>query len=259
MLLSVRVIFLPDDATPYNLLLSLGKLYHTFLMKSLISIIGIYLFAAVIAFAQKKEERNLEAFNRLSVNGSFHVTLQKGNRESVSISAEGIDLQDIETEVSGNSLAIGTKPRTGWRSSYRVDIVVTYRELNEINSSGASRIYWQESLKADRIRLTQSGSGSMEGVVAGGTVVVDNSGSGKLTLSGSADECDFTISGSGRLLAAGLTSKEIRVAISGSGDAEIHVTESLKANVSGSGKIRYKGEPKREITNVSGSGSVRKM
>ncbi len=228
-------------------------------MKSVISVIGIYLFAAAIAFAHKKEERSLEAFHRLSVSGSFHVTLQKGNRESVSISAEGIDLQDIETKVSGNSLAIGIRPQKGWRSSYRVDIVVTYHELNEINGSGASRIYWKENFKADRICLTQSGSGSMEGVVAGGTIVVDNSGSGKLTLSGSADECDFTISGSGGLLAAGLTSERVRVAVSGSGDAEIHVTESLKANISGSGKIRYKGEPKREIINVSGSGSVRKI
>lgn len=240
-------------------MLSLGKLYHTFLMKSLISIIGIYLFAVTIVFAQKKEDRSLASFSRLSVSGSFNVTLQKGSKESVSISAEGIDLQDIETEVSGSRLAIGTRPQMGWRSNYRVDIVVTYRELNEINNSGSSRIYWKESIKADKIRLTQSGSGSIEGTVDGGTVTVDNSGSGKLTLSGSAEECDFTISGSGRLLASGLTGKDIRVTISGSGDAEVHVTESLKANVSGSGRVRYKGEPKREVTNVSGSGSVRKM
>jgi hypothetical protein len=227
-------------------------------MKSFIGFISIYWLTLAALFAQKKEDRNLEPFNRLSVSGSFTVILQKGDKELVSITAEGIDLQDIETEVHANTLSVALKPYR-WRSNHRITMVITYRELVEINSSGLSRIRWSESIQADKIRLTQSGSGIMEGVINSKSIIVDNAGSGKLVLSGSADMCDFTISGSGKLFAAELISKEAQVSLSGSGSVEIHVTESLKANVSGSGKVHYKGNPKREITNVSGSGSVRKI
>ncbi|MGV6832311.1 MAG: GIN domain-containing protein, partial [bacterium] len=46
------------------------------------------------------------------------------------------------------------------------------------------------------------------------------------------------------------------VSVAGSGDAEVVCRESLKARVAGSGDIEYKGNPAKEDTKVSGSGSI---
>jgi hypothetical protein len=46
------------------------------------------------------------------------------------------------------------------------------------------------------------------------------------------------------------------VKCAGSGDMEIVSHQSLKARVSGSGDIEYKGNPSKEDTKVSGSGSI---
>ena len=53
-----------------------------------------------------------------------------------------------------------------------------------------------------------------------------------------------------------LESATARVSVSGSGQADVVVSEELDASVSGSGAIRYSGGPSRVREEVSGSGSV---
>jgi hypothetical protein len=49
------------------------------------------------------------------------------------------------------------------------------------------------------------------------------------------------------------------IRISGSGDVEVNVKESLEANISGSGSVTYRGNPAHVNSHSSGSGKVRKM
>jgi hypothetical protein len=81
------------------------------------------------------------------------------------------------------------------------------------------------------------------------------SGSGGCTISGLADTLAVTVSGSGDFSGKSLTSRVARVKTSGSGDALVQVHESLDAESSGSGSVRYVGSP--QVTqHVSGSGTV---
>ena len=85
------------------------------------------------------------------------------------------------------------------------------------------------------------------------------SGSGKINAAGTASKVKVSISGSGKVLAADLETNTCDVRISGSGDVEINVKEALDANISGSGSVSYKGDPKRLNSHSAGSGKVRKM
>jgi hypothetical protein len=78
-------------------------------------------------------------------------------------------------------------------------------------------------------------------------------------VAGTAKKQSVNISGSSKIDAFDLKSEESEVSISGSGNVNINVTQSLEARVSGSGDIRYKGNPDIRNIHVSGSGNIKKV
>jgi hypothetical protein len=111
------------------------------------------------------------------------------------------------------------------------------------------------SLEAD---ISGSGDVDVSGAIAG-TLAFDISGSGKCEATGTAQRVEAEITGSGKVLAGDLQVAQCKVRISGSGNVEINVKESLDAKISGSGDVRYRGNPSHVNANSSGSGSVKKI
>ena len=65
------------------------------------------------------------------------------------------------------------------------------------------------------------------------------------------------ISGSGDIEALDMKTKRCDISISGSGDAEVWATDEIKASISGSRDIKYKGDAPKVHARASGSGDVR--
>jgi hypothetical protein len=109
----------------------------------------------------------------------------------------------------------------------------------------------------DLTGLAVSGSGSV-GIsrLATTSLVTKISGSGMITATGTAENQDLDISGSGRYQADQLIGKTVKVVISGSGSADVHATEALDIHLSGSGTLTYSGNPQRVTQEISGSGKV---
>ena len=82
-------------------------------------------------------------------------------------------------------------------------------------------------------------------------------GSGDLHLRGRSDEADYSIAGSGDIRAADFVARRTKVNIAGSGDAQVHATESLQTSIAGSGDVVYHGKPASVKSNVVGSGEVK--
>ena len=214
-----------------------------------------------MAQAQQGETRNVGSFDAIHVGSSFDVELSKGRNESVRLDISGIDLDEIKTEVNNGTLKIYRKNKgRNWSKNIRGKIYVTYRNLEEIRSSGSADLYCHDPLEARHFDLSVSGSGN---------VILDNlkaedlrssiSGSSDMEVAGNVGSQEVTISGSGNYDARDLDCQETRVRVSGSGNAYIVAHESLSASVSGSGNVSYKGSPEHHSTSTSGSGSVRRM
>jgi len=77
-------------------------------------------------------------------------------------------------------------------------------------------------------------------------------------LSGSTTDFDVTISGSGDIKAYDLEADNVDATVSGSADIKVTARKMLKARVSGSGDISYKGNPQKVDTKTSGSGDITK-
>ena len=119
---------------------------------------------------------------------------------------------------------------------------VTLIKVNDVDFdiSGSGKIFI-DKLKADKLNLDISGSGS-----------ITLAGTDKL------QKMKFNISGSGDIHACDLEVSDIEGDISGSGTACVWAKDALDAEISGSGRISYKGNPRKIYTNTSGSGRVKK-
>lgn len=101
------------------------------------------------------------------------------------------------------------------------------------------------NIHCNDLSLSIAGSGDMKinDAVTSGCTNVAIAGSGTVKLSGSSQEAELKISGSGDLYASGYQAKRVSATVSGSGNIECYATEFLKARTSGSGSVGYKGNP----------------
>ncbi|MCX7638811.1 MAG: DUF2807 domain-containing protein, partial [Cyclobacteriaceae bacterium] len=92
--------------------------------------------------------------------------------------------------------------------------------------------------------------------IKGDVVKAEVSGSGKLGIKGYASSLDAVVSGSGSLNAFNCPVEKAKVKVSGSGLAELNVSENLDALVAGSGSVKHKGNTKNTVKKVYGTGTV---
>ena len=184
----------------------------------------------------KTEERTVEEFDRILVEGSTDVTVRVGESKAVTVSGDDNLVSWVTVEVRDGLLTIGNRPGS---YSTRTPLVVSV------------------SVPALRALRSQGSSDITVGGVSGDTLEITLAGSGNVEASGKVARLDAKVSGSGDLRLAGLEGREVCAMLSGSGDLDVWATESLVASVSGSGDVLYRGEAK--VTQaVSGSGDVMK-
>ena len=87
------------------------------------------------------------------------------------------------------------------------------------------------------------------------TVEVDLSGAGNLVLSGNADAANMITAGAANVSATSLQTRDTSIELSGAGDIDVAVTDYLRVDVFGAGRVRYTGNPTVQ-RNVSGVGRV---
>ena len=111
------------------------------------------------------------------------------------------------------------------------------------NVAGSGDIECKQ-LKAADMDISVAGSGDLK--IENAQVTSANAsvaGSGTVKISGSADKANYSVAGSGDLYASDFKVQNISASVAGSGDIKCHAVEHLKARVSGSGTIGYKGDP----------------
>lgn len=207
----------------------------------------------------KKENREVSAFSRISLGVSGNLYLTQGDEYKVVIEGDEDELDDIETIVTGDKLKIKYDRPFGFKwKTKKVKIYVTTKEVEALSVSGSGNIMAETAISTEDVEFTVSGSGEIDiDDLEASNINASISGSGNIRLAGrnSAESLDIHISGSGKLKAPDLMLKKADISISGSGGCSVYVSDDLEVDVSGSGKVRYKGNPVVNA-NISGSGNV---
>lgn len=207
-----------------------------------------------------QQERDLANFNSIALAISADVYLTQGNGFSFIIEGDEDYLQEVKTEVRGNTLAIRTSNRVSFRwDDVKVKIYITMPEVEALSISGSGDIIAKTPITSDFLTLGVTGSGDISiPKLSLNQLKASISGSGDLGLAGKtvASSADISVTGSGDVHIKGIVFDSVDISVSGSGDAFVEVSKNLRARVSGSGSIVYSGNPIVD-TRVSGSGTIR--
>lgn len=206
-------------------------------------------------------DRSVGEYDEVAVAGWFDVDLVEGKEGELSLEGEENLLEYIITEVKNGKLSIRTekgvnlKP-SSWKDGIRITVPV--ESINAVSLSGSGDIVGQTTLNASDFKTAMSGSGDITLDLETDSMTAAMSGSGDMNLSGRTKSFEATISGSGDIKAYDLEADTVEATVSGSADIKVTATKMLKARVSGSGDISYRGNPEKVDTKTSGSGDISK-
>ncbi|MEY8019952.1 head GIN domain-containing protein [Muriicola sp. E247] len=238
-----------------------------------VGILSIFLIVANMSCAQwgKKVKGNGEVvtieritgdYDGVSVGGWFDVVLVSGKEGSVSLKGEENLLEYIITEVKDGKLVVKVEKGinlqpSSWKSG-GISVTIPVEEISSLSMSGSGDLEGKTVLKGTDFSTRMSGSGDMEIEVEVDNLEVTVSGSGDMDLSGNTDTMEVRISGSGDVQAYELDANHVSATVSGSANIRVTANQSLKARVSGSGDISYRGNPEKIDSKTSGSGDISK-
>jgi hypothetical protein len=207
------------------------------------------------------EKVEIDNYDEIVLNGQADVYYQQISQDKpfLQISVDKNILPFVDIRVVNSRLIISQKDNSNLRPS-QFKIYTNSRSISKAKISGSGSFHMEREVNAGKLEILVSGSGN----VKADSLYCENlnltiSGSGSVKTKGAANRAKFHVSGSGSIKAFDYLANDLDCSISGSGSVEVFAYESLKASVSGSGNLKYKGNPETVTNHVSGSGSIRKV
>ncbi len=206
------------------------------------------------------EERKTQDYDEISVAGFFDVELISGAEGNISVEAEENLIDYIVTEVKGDRLVIKTKNGYSLKTSMNKSILITvpFKDIDKVSLSGSGDVITKDKISSSNFSTNLSGSGDVNLDIDANSVTANVSGSGDIRLYGNASSFHCNVTGSGDIHAYELKAEDVDASVTGSGDVRVYCDGILKANIVGSGDVKYQGNPTKEISKVVGSGDVSK-
>jgi hypothetical protein len=209
-------------------------------MKRAIQLSSLSLFALLLAIGaanadpQASEPRSVPAFHAIELAGTMEIDVTIGKAQTVQVSGEADLLAKVTTVVKDGVLVVDTERNMRRRHHLRVAITVP-----------------------DLSSVALSGTGEMKiAGLANQSFAISLPGTGQLSITGSTSSLRVVVDGTGQINAKDLTAKSAKVEVNGTGSAVLRVSDSLEANVTGTGSIDVHGKPARVKKSVSGVGSI---
>lgn len=195
-------------------------------------------------------------WERLEINHASRVTLVQGSDFRLQI--DGLDWipdtsgrsagEDRDWEIDGEWLRINKFTAK--------EIRVQQPRLKEIRLKGAVSLNSDGIMRDDMLRIGISGVGNVSLDLDLEELMADLSGVGRLNLKGRCSKARIDVSGPGIVDAKTLKVRQAKIFIDGLGLCKMDVTDSLYAEISGGGSIRYRQEPGYLVNRISGLGSI---
>ena len=202
------------------------------------------------------QEKQLSAYDRIEVLGSYDVIFTDGEVGKIKIKAPDNILPLIQTEVSDGLLKIGAE-----KNRYKVkEPIIIYvpvdSRLKQVDIRGSADIYSEKNLETKTLNVGIYGSGDARLTVDVSSLALEVVGAGDIRVNGRAKDLSIDISGSGDVDTSKLTAEKAVISISGAGDVSAYVTEDVDVSITGSGDVIIKGNPKKVKQKINGSGGV---
>jgi|SRR4030095_558051 Putative auto-transporter adhesin, head GIN domain len=207
------------------------------------------------------ETRNITDFSGVSASIGGKIYYKIDPVYKVEITAQRNILDVIQATRSNGHLLLKVKDGVRIKSNEEIIVNISAPTADYLHLSGTGDLVVVGNINAVNLDMAISGTGN---ITASSVTVTDKiraeiSGSGDIGVqAGTARSEDLRISGNGKLFIDGVVAEKATTTISGSGDMQVNVSQTLDATISGSGSVYYRGHPLIS-TNISGSGKVRPL
>ncbi len=204
-------------------------------------------------------ERSVGEYDQIASAGWFDIVLVDGKEGALTIKGEENLLEYIETKVKNGKLVIKQEQGVNLQSSRQgngIVVTIPVEEISAVSLAGSGDVMSKTTLKTATFKATLAGSGDVDLAVATDEFKASLSGSGDMVLSGSTRYFGVSVAGSGDISAFDLEADIVEANIAGSADLKVTANQEIKARVSGSGDITYKGNPSKIDSKASGSGDI---
>lgn len=201
------------------------------------------------------DQRDVSGFTAIDMATFGKVVITQGDTESLTIAGSDNVVPLVKTTVSNGVLTIEMDEPINLIGVGNAEKVLTFEvavtDLSSLTVSGLAQVE-MGSLSASTLALTMSGAGNVNlGEVAADGIEITVSGLGGVDIAGEVTHASIDITGAGGVNAGDLKCQTADVTISGLGTATVWVTDELTGSISGSGNVRYYGEP---TTNTQSTG-----
>ncbi|NNK87187.1 MAG: DUF2807 domain-containing protein [Flavobacteriaceae bacterium] len=204
------------------------------------------------------ETRTTSDYDGVRCAGSMDFILVAGDEGKITLEGEENLLKYIVTEIKNDQLVVkiekGVNIKPSWGKT--IKITIPFEDIENVSLAGSGDLWNKDIIRSDKLDVSLAGSGDIVLDIESQDVKGSIAGSGDLRLKGSTNDLEASVAGSGDFHGFDLDANNTVVSVAGSGDAKVVSKVSLKARVSGSGDIEYRGNPSKEDTKVSGSGSI---
>ena len=179
-----------------------------------------------VATAPTSETRSVAPFDSIQLEGATAADITVGDTQSLTVTSSG----GVGTSVHDGKLVVNGEGKG-------VHVTVTVPHLRALQVDGAGTI-------------TLAGLRDPISIKANGPV--------HLSATGAVDSAELTLNGPSKLSLTKLEAKHMIIKMNGVGDADVNATETLTAEVTGSGHVRYLGEA-HTVAKIHGPGSVERI
>lgn len=207
----------------------------------------------------------VEPFTGVNIFGSADIIYTPGPTQEVEVYASDNIIGQLDLSVEDGVLTTRFKKNTYILKRGKLIIRITSPELSSASINGSGNISFKEGVKSPvDFKLTINGSGDIRAnsiqchklslsINGSGNAILKGinskachaqiAGSGDIALTGSTEAAVYSIAGSGNIDATNLKAESVTSSTSGSGNIQCYAATKLKARISGSGNISYKGNP----------------
>ncbi len=186
-------------------------------------------------------ERTVPSFTGIDASGDGIITITYAPATSVQLKGYSNLIPHYVTEVKNGVLYVHYEDKVVVKNN-QLSVLVTMPSFNSLTLSGDCSVDAKGAFDSTA-QLSLSTSGNAK-------VNIEQMNTAFYNL---------LVSGNGDVSALGLNAASAKLEISGNGNASLSVRDKLEVNISGNGKVSYKGNPADVITNISGHGTLEKL
>ena len=203
-----------------------------------------------------EQELEISSLSGIHLNTPGKLYLSQGSEPSLTVKAYENVFKSLDYSIEDGVLILEINKCF---QTFDMEIFLTVDQpITEIAINGSGDILSESRLEAaEELDLTISGTGSITVETQTSKLNSQISGKGNIFLTGEADYHYAKIIGTGNLQAFDFPVQDYLMKIAGAGSAEVAVNGGeLQAEITGAGKIIYKGEVSDVSSRITGTGKV---